>query len=389
MPDDDLAKVAPEVTTLARPSADYLLQARADVQASDEFKALFAEAREQRHTSEWLADNLAIRLSASWGAEHFHDALEAARYLADEFEQLGEGIHLVSTTTGRVLACIDEDDVWYPAPVPRESGGMAQPLPRIRPDLEGFITQWHFETNRERRITALLGERGHQTALLREEGDPRLLTATRAGRKAIVAGLTENDPKELLSQAGGTTGAFLRHFDLMSEDPVDPGPLTALTQAQAISRSTMGIQDPTTHNLHYNRAANLRVLLPQGWVREIARHLSLEARRKFQPEALHLDMLREGVLDAEMWVASPETLREIRQRIIQPVMPVEGAATMGLQGKVGALVIGGFQTGSHEMFDRWEVAAPLEYRLWVDWTKVKALKITGVAPYTEVVEGLF
>lgn len=371
------SKLEPSVRSLARPLAESLLQARADVHRSKDLQAVFQQAREEEHPIGWLADNLTVRLAGIWGTD-LAEAAEAARYLADEFDQLGEGIFVVSSETGKVIAKLDESDIYQPAPVPRESGEMAQPLSRIEPGLEAQIITWVFEKEREERITALLRERAHQTALLRQEGDRRLWVATRKGRTRMAEVLSQDHPKTLLEGSGGTSGSFLRHFDVIL-DPVEGAePFHLETQ------STLRVHDQTTVNLQYDRLNGLRGILPQGWLRELARQLSVRAHREVPPRTVLASNLSSGDIQGpEMWVADPETMLAFLDRLSNRVvvMPVDGSKPIGLTGKIGTLVIPeDFELENREIFGRWEVYARLVCHVVIyDWTKIRTLNVEGLA----------
>lgn len=381
-------RLDPEVLTKADPETDWLLQARADLSRDTTLQRVFLDAREEGRTPESVADAAGSYLAAQWGG-HADEAYEAALYLANEYDQLGEGIHLVSTETGRVTATLTEADLWQPEDVPREGGSMATPLKRIRPDLEALITTWTFEQARERRIVQTLAERGHQTALLREMGDPRLLVATRAGRRRIVQGLVEFTPRALLEAAGGTAGAFLRYFAIQTTPPTETA-LEAL-EGSATARSSMGVQDQTTVNLHHNRAATLQGALTQGWIRMIAGHLALETRvRSSARGEIPARRLSEEHLtqNARLWVAPPELVATInRLRPKCAVLPAEHAPLIGLvKPRVGILVVPeDFAAEHHERFEQWEVATHLDYQLWVDWDAIKFLPVGSLEYQAHVV----
>lgn len=386
MPDDKLTEVAKRQATLAnrlsptivsdaKPETEWLVQARADINRDPRLKELFQRSLGEGQPKQWLIDNLAVRLNAEWGGGEFFHALEVATYLADEHEQLGEGIRLVSTETGKVTALVTSDDIYQPAPVPRESGDMAIPLPRIDPALEKTLVTWVFEQHREERIVATLAERANQTALLKEEGDPRLRPATRAGRSEIVRSMTDFSPTALLERLGGTSAAFLQRFDILTEEPADlaldalVGPLEGYVAA----RSTMNIADQTTINLSHSREQTLRGALPQAWARDIARRLSLHAQENAEGEL-------PGITPAAMagksfWVTPPELMGDLfrlRPKGLKSVtlMPVDGSKLIGFRdgsSKVGVIVLPeSFGAESHELFDRWEAVANLEYKLWYD-----------------------
>jgi len=374
-------RIRPQVLSDARPEADWLRDARALLNGNKAIRDFVREARSGGMAVDAAIDGLSIRLNEQWGGDRAAEAFEVATYLWDEQDQLGDGIYLVSRETGRVAVRLTENDIYQPKPVPREDGSLATPLPRIRPDIEAGIACWFHDESREDRIVATLAARAHQTQLLREDGDPRLLVATREGRRHMVESLGKFDPKVLLRAAGGTSGAFLQRFELRAEDPEETEGLQ-LIDGGAYSQTTMNIQDQTTVNLHHNRAASIQGALVQGWVREVARQLSLEAVKHFPQSAeIHqMDLTKGHLQGIDLWITSPETLRYLRR--VQPnlsVMPVASARTIGVRPHAGVLVVPAeFKAMSRELFDRWEASSSLKFRIWVDWTKVVILTLGGV-----------
>lgn len=398
MPDDKLVRVTgaagaleqridPKVLSKADPSAEWLLDARSCVSKAG---GLFKQAMEEDKGDEWLVAQLAIRLVGWWKDTQEDQARECAQYLVDEYNQLGEGVHLISKETGKVIITLTDDDIYQPAMVPRHGGGMTTPLKRLRPDLEAALTTWTFERGREAKIVATLAARGHQTTLLREEGDPRLLVATRKGRSEIVRSLTDFTPKALLKRCGGTAGAFLRHFDLVTElENANEATITWSLEGHVSARSIMGVQDQTTVNLHHSRQQTLRGVLPQGWIREIARHIAtfVHQKRKVAQGKPAGKWLKPYLDEAPFWVAPPELVTPFRR--LDPkltVLPVDRALPIGFtKPKVGIIVVPeSFSAESHEMFERWEAVANLDYKVWVDWGKVTCLAVQ--VEYQGVVE---
>ena len=138
-------RIDPPVLTKAQPAAIDLLQARRAINANPALPALFEQAFKEDRDTEWLVEQLAAGLVNEEWLGSLNEAREAAQYLVDEYHQLGEGVHLVSSATGKVVTTLTEADVWQPAPVPREGGGMATPMPQLRPDLASFLVTWSFD----------------------------------------------------------------------------------------------------------------------------------------------------------------------------------------------------------------------------------------------------
>ena len=385
MPDNALAKAAPAVLTTAEPDPELLLGARMLVQQDETLQGVFRRAREEKWTAAQVALHIEEPLQGRLNTDDPQKVVQVARYLADEYEQMGDTMLLIDRTTGRAIGKFTDADVYQPVPVPREDGRMAVPLPRLRPELEAGIIMWHFEKGREERILAEIAPTLHPTDLLKEMGDPRLLPLTRAGRSTIVDQLREELPK-LLSMASGTVGQFLTHFDIRTEDPPQGHPYEPLLSCQAIARNVQGIQDPKAMNLHYNRLHGLRGHVANAWGREIARPLAAAAKKHFTPTPKPYTAInaedRKGI---DIWVGEPDTVDVLARQVFekkdrQSLLPVENSPTIGVLGKVGAVVVKSesYECQGRELFDRWEVAAKFEYTLWVDWSQVRAFDLTNV-----------
>lgn len=370
-------RTAALVRSAAKPTPDALLLVRAALQRHDELRKLFLQFRGENRAVGWLSDMLAPAVAARVGELSFDNVLEACQYLADEYHQLGEGYFVVAQDTGRVALVLTEDDLYDPGLLSRDSGGVAQALRRINPTLEAAIVSSYHDRDRETLVLERLRERAHQTTLLREEGDRRLRIATRAGRREIARELSEDDPWRLLQRAGGTTGMFLRHFELTEgyEGSLD------CIEGVACCRSQIGVQDMTTSNLAYDRLGVLRGSAPQAWIRDIARQLSHGARASHTKQLpITADDLSAALLaSCELWVVDPDVFELIRWARGKAV-PVEGAEPIGFSGRAGYLVVASdFGVESREIADRWEVTATLPYRLYVDWSRIEFLPLIGVA----------
>ena len=174
------------------PSLEGLRVARTLIKGDDALQGLFRQAHEEERDVEWLADNLAVRLSARQGGEDFAEAMLVARSLADEFfANKDKPLSIVDVATGRVLGRYSEEDVYQPAMVPRESGNMAVPLPRLRPELEAALVLGEHDRAREQVGLVQIQAKAHQTELLKAEGDARLDYATQAGRQRILDAIPE------------------------------------------------------------------------------------------------------------------------------------------------------------------------------------------------------
>lgn len=376
-------KLEPKVESLAKPSVDWLLQGRAEIQRDEELKKLFLEDR----SDEWKASMVASRLAGLWGG-NIADASQVAEYLVDERRQLGDGIYLVSSETGRVIAQLTEEDIYQPEPVPRTTGELAVPLPRIDPGTEALIVTYQSEKGREERILSALAARANQTDLQREDGDSRLWVATRAGRVRIAQSLSENHPKRLLERAGGSAGAFLSHFDMTTTPPEGIVGVAVYLNAT----STLQVNDPLTTNLSYDRLGSLRGVFAQGWVRELAKQLSLHANVSMsgRPPVIISDGASPVIRSCEIWVMDPEVMLAFMKQDPKAgsmYIPANGAYTIGFSGKIGTLVVPDkFDLSSHEVHGRWEVSGGLDVTVYIpDWSIITVADVRGVGLHAEVV----
>lgn len=371
--------LAPVVHTKADPKTDLLLQIRAIVSREEELKELFTRFRSDSMSVEWLRDHLATRIAPVISLDcEFQDVVEACLYLADEYNQLGEGYFIVSTDTGKVTAVLTEDDLYNPGKMARHSGEEVQGLQHIKPGKATMLTTYHHQKAKEEELLAKLAAKHSTTALLREDGDKRLRIATRGGRKDIVQELAGDDPRELLRRSSGTTGMFLRHFPLVDEPP--KGDFEVI-EGGAAFRSTLKVQDPLSMNISHNRLGTLRGAAPQGWVRDICRQLSERTFRSRRGFPLDAEDLSFGDLDGvDLWIADPNAYKLMLQ--IHPTVkavPVEGVSPISLNGECGYLVVPSeFTVESSERFQRWEVVANLSFKLYVNKDAISVLNLIDV-----------
>lgn len=369
---------APLVHSTAQPPARALLLLRAVIQGNRDLLELFETFRVESKSVGWLRDMVALRVAPLVSEDlPFDTVVEVCQYLADEYHQLGEGYFLVSRDTGRTVHVLSDEDLYDPGLLSRESGEVAQGLLRINPALEGALISRYHAQGREDHVLRLLEARSHPTELLRQTGDRRLRIATRDGRRSVARELAEDDPRALLRRAGGTTGMFLRHFELAD---IYDGPFDCVEGVASCS-TFLGIQDMATLNLGYDRLGVLRGVAAQGWVRDIARQLSVCARTKrtHSLPVMAEDLSDEVIAARELWIVDPDVF-DLMRRAHGRVMPVEGAEPLGLSGLAGYLVTAReFGVESREVADRWQVVTTVPYRLYVDWSRVEVLPLVGVA----------
>jgi len=359
-------KVNVEVLSQADPNPSILRLARLVVQRSPEVRAVFMQVPVDR-------DRLTSVLR-----QHFpfdEGITEIAQYLADEYEQIGDGILLISTQTGKAIAKLSEEDFYLPAPVPRESGSMVQLGPKIRPEIEGFVIQWQHETHRECLVRDRMLSRIPQTELLREDGDRRILALSRAGRRNLVAGIQGLLPT-LFQEATGIAGDFLSFF-AMGKPPEESG-LTAL-QVGAKSRVRNSIQDQLTLNLKYDLLTATLASVVTGWIRDIAGQLL----GNIPSASLQSLPLKTVVSDRSggLWVAEPNSAIEL-QHCGCRVLPTQGPRQIALylRGPAGFLELQRKEPafGSREVHDRWFFEAMTDAVLWVDFSRIEVFSVQGI-----------
>lgn len=347
----------------------------------------------------WPAERLAKAIEPLLG-ERLEGSAEQLRqvaiYLADEYTQIGDSMLIVSRVTGKAIAQITDADIWQPPNVPRDSGAMAKPLPRLRPDLEGFLIQYVFDEDREAQLLARLTDKAHQTELVRTDGDPRLRAATKGGRETMVSCLREALPTLLLASQGAAR-VFLMHFDISDTPPTDPK-LKPLLKCTAMSRVSTPMADPSTFNLKYDRQTALGASMGNGWVRDIALTLSLAAKDHAKvratvewPKGEGACPFEIGMTISDFWLGNPDFTQALIGTGINVLwMAVEGAHPTAIEGHIGTIVIDPvtYECRGRELFSRWEVAAAMEYTLYVDWSKVASFEFLNLPvadPRVEVV----
>ena len=280
-----------------------VLRARQAINAEPILSNLFVKAREDNWETKRLADSLAVRLSAHWGGIDFDLALNVARVLAHEFVDAPKNtaVSLVASDGG--IQHLGAESLWQPGLVPRENGNLAQPLTRLRPEIEAQLMHQVAEQSRETGIVAEAAQDLAQTSYLLEEGDPRLHVLTRQGRKNILEGFIARlqtaiqghtllqtltaiqSAEQPLRRTHALAPARSQRQLVTSQDLTTPlcGPLDGTTLTiQTVTN--IGLHDLRGSNLHFDHAEHIVQAVLSAWVRQIC-----SATIKNVPPRLPLD----------------------------------------------------------------------------------------------------
>jgi hypothetical protein len=364
------------------------------VQHDQKVRATFQQAKKEGWTPEKLAGAITPTLEEALECEP-EAAIEVAQYLADEFFQLGDAVLLCDRTTGRALARISDADMYQPPPQRREgSEALATPLPRLNPNLEGFLVSYIFEEARDRQMVEAIQARLPQTDFLREVGDRRLDAVTRVGRIRVADRVRETLP-DILATVQGAGRAFL---DLLRpiDSATDPHAVVLcppLPRQRAETRGQQNIVDPRAMNLRFSWEATLRARIAAGWVREIAAQVVNEGRAHIQQDrqvaVAHPMLTLAHVEGVPLWVGDPATCNAIRRTfpqtvhapIILPCTPLfSGAVGLSDATALGCLLVhpDTYSFSTRELNGRWDMIAQMEYTLFIDWSHVRYLTVTDL-----------
>jgi hypothetical protein len=348
----------PNVTSLASPKSKQLLGARFEVQRNRALRSIFEKYAGQ--SGEEASTNLARELLeplTELQEGSVEDLQEVARYLADEYLQIGDKVLLIDRETGKAIATLTEEDIWQPPDVPRESGRMVKPLPRINPKVEALVISWKFEKKREEILLRDLSSRLAQTDEDKALGDRRLLATTRKGRSFIVDELRTALPSLIPTFV---SGGLRRFIDLLSLEGDTTG-MTSYLSFQSFARVKLGLQDAKARNLLFNIAGSHRSTIAAQWARDIALTVS-SLMHDLKPAVAQSsrDKLPSGI-----WVASPEESMVLRRGMHTGIttIPIEGVPVTRFNGVVGRLDVRNTSLASREIHDRWEIVAQLDYDL--------------------------
>ena len=354
---DKLEKIKTSVNTLAKPAPRDLLEVRALIKNHPELQEIFETAKKYDVSVQGLADQLYGALQDHMEGVGEDRLWDICLYLSDEYFQIGDDILIVSTETGESIARITEDDVYQPPPVLRESGELATPLPRLKPEIEAAIVKGQFQKGKDERILQALATRAKSTDLLKEVGDPRLLIATSKGRKQLSERLKDELP-ELFEDYTGVSRTLLDACVFLPEGemPLEDCYHSFFTLS---SRILTPIADCLTVSLRHDAYASLRRRTAGQWARGLGQIISSLAHQD-EPERTKLDDPHpEGI-----WVAGPDVARRVKGRSLV----VEGVAPTLVHSTPVAYISlhpDTYECQSRELLSRWEVGAEVSGDIYV------------------------
>jgi hypothetical protein len=367
-----LEKLVPEVQTLACPTSGPLLAARHRVQKNPEIRQLFIQSKEEGWSNEVFADRLMQYLTKEVKGSP-DEVYQVALYLADEYRQLGDAILVIAKDTGKAIGRITEKDLWKPNPVQRENGSIVERPVELHPEVASFFVSWYFEKGYDEANLAHAISKLNQTAIQKEEGDRRVRVVTKQGRSEIIEEVRAELPV-LLECARGTAKAFLDHFN---SDPPELFPTLRVT-----ARALFKMKIPDTHamNLKFDIAKTYTASIGTSWVRDIAKAVAEEVNRQKEP-ILFSDLV--GAPEKpDLWVGQ---VFQDNSDIVE--LTIQDSPTIGLlPGRVGLLEVvpDSYRVESREVFDRWEVGATCEVRVWLDMSRIVLVDV-GELPARESV----
>lgn len=374
---DQLERIKVSVNTLARPARSGLLAARTVVQNTPEVQALFLEARERGASSESLADVLHVvmpdHLEGDWSSEEIWDI---CLYLADEYTQLGSCMLLVSSETGQAIARVSDDDIYLPQPVQRQDGSLAQPLPRLKPELEGQIVQWQFDEHRDQKVLVDLQAKVARLGLF-DDGKVQLLKATKRGRREL-ADRVRTELSGILSELIGLPGRFAAFCQVVEQVP-EYAKGWHRVEFETLATVVTQVSDPYSLNLCFNPHTILKRQIGCQWIRSLAELAALQATG----DPIPLTLAESAKVSSGVWVAEPHVAMLVRGLAV-PGVPTARAYLSPLIYLEAPI----YDSQSRELLDRWEVAAKLQCAVYINLDGIQLYNFTDLPeedPYTEVV----
>jgi hypothetical protein len=374
----DSASLEVEVVSSANPDPNLLRSIRLILPQNEQVRQVFLDAQAERD----LDAPVRIDRQRLFGLLHevypHAEIQDVAEYLADEFEQIGDGILLVSSDTGKAVAKVSEDSLYEAAPVLRESGNTVERGVMIRPDVEAFLIYWSFEQEREKGVRSQSLARLNQTDLQREEGDRRTPILSREGRKSIAQGVQDSVAeafKKLCNKA--STLSLVDYFPVggSMDEPCTPLKIILWSRVQR------KIQDQLTINPKYDPLTATLSAVTSSWKRSIASTLLKEATsRETSWPVAGLDAAIDDHGMGGMWFCEPNLARALLDRGCR-VFAAPGPPNLALHlfRQSGYLDLDEEKIGTNnrEVNDRWTIESAAEVTLHVCWDFIDIVPILG------------
>ncbi len=382
MPTDLATKLQPIVATLANPSSTCLIEARQAAQRSQTIQEIFIQGRTEEWDGERLAEALRPALAQEMGWSE-SEAVDVALYLAEEYIQIGDSVLIIDRETGRAIAKVTDDDFWQPAAVPREDGSLATPMARLKPEIEGFLVKWQFDTHRDRDLHAKMAVRGEAAGLILGPTDRRLLPVTQAGRKQFVDELRDVLSTVLVDRLSGSTAMLIRKFKLTEEQPGMTIGVRPTYRCVIPAYKTIPIQDPTTFNLAHDRFAATVSTVGTSWVRAISRIITNFALENCSATELKVTDLRPSTFGPDRaWIAAPDEYKVMSgtRPGLHCVVTTDSSVIVGVSENAGIIVVDptSYQCQTREVHDRWEIVASVEVTLWLNPSCLTVFRLDDV-----------
>jgi hypothetical protein len=365
---DTTPREAVQVISDARPHVGVLRQVRKLVQSRTDLREVLA-LKDQNALEALLAELLPDETQYMY---------EVAKYLLDEYEQLGDVPLLISTVTGKAIARLTEDNFWRPNAVPRESGNMTQRTPQLRPEFEASLLMHEHAKARDEELREIILAR-EQEALRFLRVDPDLLFGTRSGRKATAQKVHESLPA-VLQSATGLAQEFLSLLAISTKASTKERGTMKRIEVNPIARVVRAVNDPLAQNLAHSVFHSSLAVIAAAWARELAREAFVHSKH----ETANLKVCSSA--GTGLIVGSPNTVSSLRGRIL-PV-DVSDEVVMCPQSGLGELDIdeSSYEVTWREVHDKWVLEASFRGVLWVNLEHAPMFEIKLGAPSYPVAE---
>jgi hypothetical protein len=360
----DLArKVQVDIVTSADPNPASLLFARQCIQKHADLTEAFSAGAVDREL-------LGNALASYFPEEEAFRIDQVVKYLADEHEQIGGngGIFLLNPTTGHAIARLSPEDFYVPAPVPREDGSIAKRDPQVKPEILALISQHQHDKGRDDILRETMLSRIPNRGFLPEVDKRQTLFVTGKGRKQVAA-IIHDRLGGLIDGASGITKSL---FDLFPRVLEPPSHDTWECPFEWTSVVKVGVQDPTTQNLKFDLVEGATASITANWARGLGADLLFQARLMEAPVANEKDLTQEG-----LYLCAPETSKRIPGRTLVAGF-MEGFCLYLPSQAVGNLYLKDYGTEYREFHGKWLLKCTVEGTLYVDWSRIRALKVEGV-----------